>query len=119
MDDMSKSNALILCQFLEDRGAINVLGLDLGPQCSWASHLIIGTVTSHIHMQGLSVALKKQLDHMGIATRNGVKRSEQSSWRMIDGGEIVVSLMDSDARNFYALEERWFESDSVFRSQPA
>jgi len=114
MGDMSRNNALILCEFLEERGAINVLGLELGPQCSWASHLIIGTVTSHVHMQGLSVALKEKLTNMGIATRGGAKRSKQSSWRMIDGGEIVVSLMDSDARNFYALEERWFESNSVF-----
>jgi ribosome-associated protein len=117
MDDMSRSNAMALCRILEDRGAGYVVGLELGPHCSWATHLVIGTVTSNVHMQGLGSAIHDFFSDLGMNTRNSTKRSNEGSWRMIDGGEIVVSLMDKEAREYYALEERWFESNVIFRGE--
>jgi len=65
-------------------------------------------------MQGLSAAIRDYLSDQGLSIRNTIKRSNENSWRMIDGGEVVVSLMDKDAREYYALEERWFESTIIF-----
>ena len=114
MDDMSRNNALEICALLEERNAADVIGLDMGPVCSWASHLVIGTVSSRVHMQGLSSTVKDKLRELGIEARSGGKKSDESSWRIIDGGDIVVSLMDAEARNYYALEERWFEARVIF-----
>ena len=116
MDDISRNNALEICTLLEERSASDVLGLHMGTECSWASYLIIGTVTSRVHMQGLSVSVKDKLQELGLDAKSGGKKSDESSWRMIDGGNIVVSLMDSEAREYYALEERWFEAQVIFRA---
>ncbi len=116
MDDMLKNEVLEICALLEDRNALDVIALEMGPECSWASFLVIGTVSSRVHMQGLSAAMKEKLRESGIEPRSGGKRSDENSWRIIDGGDIVISLMDSEARNYYALEERWFESVIIFGS---
>jgi ribosome-associated protein len=114
MDDMSNNNALEICNLLNERSATEVVGLDMGEQCSWASHLIIATVTSRVHMQGLSGTVKDKMVELGLEPRNSGKKSDETSWRIIDCGEIVVSLMDSEARDYYALEERWFEAELIF-----
>lgn len=114
MEDMSKNNALEICKMLDERGASDVIGLDLGNSCSWTSQLLLGTVTSRVHMQGLTVAVKEKMTELGMVTKSGGKKSDESAWRIIDGGDVVVSLMDSEARDYYALEERWFEAELIF-----
>jgi len=118
MDAMSskdtKKDAMDICALLKDRNAVDVIGLEMGPECSWASYLVIGTVSSRVQMQGLSSAIKDELREKGTDPGSGGKKSNESSWRIIDGGDIVVSLMDADARSFYALEERWFEAEVFF-----
>lgn len=114
MEDMSRNNAIEICKMIEERGASDVIGLDLGSSCSWASQLLVGTVTSRVHMQGLTVAVKAKMTELGMITKSGGKKSDESSWRIVDGGDVVVSLMDSEARDYYALEERWFEAELIF-----
>ncbi len=114
MDATSRNNALEICALLKERSAMDVIGLEMGPGCSWASHLVIGTITSRVHMQGLSSTVKDKIRELGMETRSGGKKSDESSWRIIDGGDVVVSLMDTEARNYYALEERWFEAEVIF-----
>jgi len=117
MGDTLESKAQELCELLTTRKAGNVIGLKMIKVCSWTSHLVIGTVSSRIHMRGLGDAVISKMRELGIETRFAGKRANESSWRIIDGGDIVVSLMDSIARNFYALEERWFESEIFYRAR--
>jgi len=114
MDAMSSNNAIDICNVLKERNATDVLGLEMGPECSWASFLVLATVSSRVQMQGLSISVKDELTAKGTDPGSVGKKSNESSWRIIDGGDIVVSLMDADARAFYALEERWFEAKVIF-----
>lgn len=116
MEDTLRSKARELCELLTKRKAGNVMGLEMSKICSWTSHLVIGTVSSRIHMKGLGEAVTDKMRELGIETRFTGKRTDESSWRIIDGGDIVVSLMDSVSRGFYALEERWFESEVFYNA---
>jgi len=114
MAAMLSKDAVDICSVLQERNASDVLGLKMGEECSWASYLIIATVGSRVQMQGMSLAVKEFLLERGVEGTSGGKKANESSWRIIDGGDIVVSLMDADARSFYALEERWFEAEVIF-----
>lgn len=114
MDDTLRIKARELCELLTVRKAGNVIGLEMSKVCSWTSHLVIGTVSSRIHMKGLGEAVIDKMQELGIETRFVGKRVNESSWRIIDGGDIVISLMDTISREFYALEERWFESEVFY-----
>jgi len=119
MDGTLRSKAQEICELLTVRRAGNVIGLEMSEVCSWTSHLVVGTVSSRIHMKGLGEAVINKMRELGIETRFAGKRAYESSWRIIDGGEIVVSLMDSTSRGFYALEERWFESKVFYNASEA
>jgi len=114
MDGTLRSKARELCELLTVRRAGNVIGLEMSEVCSWTSHLVIGTVSSRVHMKGLGETVISKMRELGIEIRFAGKRAYESSWRIIDGGDIVVSLMNSTARRFYALEERWFESEVFY-----
>ncbi len=114
MDVMSNSRIAELGTLIQDAGGGDVLCLRMGEECSWTSWLIIATVRSRVHMHGLAEIVRQEMYKMGMDTEK-TKRSEEAIWKIIDGGEVVVSLMNAEARNFYALEERWFEAEVVFR----
>ena len=116
MDDTLKNDTVYICTALEDRKGKDVLALKLGAACSWADYLIIATASSSIHLNGLAEAARTALAERGIEVSGGGK-NQGGSWRMIDGGNIVVSLMNSETRAFYALEELWFESQVVYKRQ--
>lgn len=116
MDDTLKNDTVDICTALEDRKGKDVLALKLGAACSWADYLIIATASSSIHLNGLAEAARTALAERGIEVSGGGK-NQGGSWRMIDGGNIVVSLMNSENRAFYALEELWFESQVVYKAQ--
>ena len=116
MDDTLKNDTVDICTALEDRKGRDILALELGAACSWADCLIIATASSSIHLNGLAEAARAALAERGIEVSGGGK-NQSSTWRIIDGGNIVVSLMNSEARAFYALEELWFESKIVYKGQ--
>ena len=111
MDDMLKTEtadeAIRICRAMEDAGVKNVVGLSLGPQCSWASYLMIGTTGSRVHMHGAAADVRKTMKDLGMVFSGG-KKTDDENWLIIDGGSSVVSLMSAESREFYALEERWF-----------
>ncbi len=113
MDDMSNNRAVELSALIQDAGASDVVCLRMAPECSWTSYLVVATVRSRVQMQGLAEIVRKELRAMGVETSGG-KRSTEDFWNIIDGGDVVVSLMTAEAREFYALEERWFEAEAVF-----
>lgn len=115
MVDTSRIEALTLCRALEDGKAGDVQALGLGVECSWASFLIIATVTSRVHMKGLARTVKETAEELDLPLRAGVRR-EDNDWLLIDGGDIVVNLMTREARDFYALEDRWFEAERAYGS---
>ena len=113
MEDTLKNNVLNICRIMEELKASDVVALNMDNVCSWTSVMIIGTVTSHVHMHGIREAIVKDLKDSGLEVLSGSRKSEDNTWIMIDAGSIVVSLMDREARDFYALEERWFEAEAI------
>ena len=116
MEDTSRNDALALCAALEDKGAGAVTALGLGPECSWASYLVIGTATSGTHMRGLAKAAAQAASERDMSLRNSSKSVADNGWLLLDCGDVVVNLMDSETREYYALEDLWYEAERVYQS---
>ena len=80
MEDTSRNKALNLCRIIADRNVADVLGLDLEPLCSWASYLVLGTVSSRVQLQGVAQAVADAMREQGQDIRSGSKRNDESSW---------------------------------------
>lgn len=112
-DELVKDTALIL----EEHKAREVVAIDIREQNSWTDYFIIATVNSQGHMRGLLRNVRAYLNERGIEFKNKYKHINDVSWLFIDCGFMVIHLMDEETRDFYDLENLWFNGRSVYSSK--
>lgn len=97
---------------LDDMKAEKVTELNVADLTDIAETMIIASGTSGRHVRALAngvVSSLKAKDVMPI----GVEGEEEASWVLVDLGDIVVHVMQHEAREFYSLEKLWSEGFST------
>ena len=99
---------------LEDMNARDVLVLDVQNQSDFTDYMIIATGTSSRHVAALveNIALRLKQETIPVL---GIEGDRSSTWVLIDLGEVILNVMQSDAREFYALETLWSSGDGSSR----
>lgn len=115
MEDLSKNKMIALAKCIEENKGIDVVALDISEQCSWTNGFIIATTSSAAQRGGILKALKETIKENGWDALNPAKNNKEDNWIFLDCGDVVVNLMSSEAREYYELEERWFESETLFK----
>ena len=101
---------------IEDLKGIDTLALDISRQSSWTSFFIITTVTSSAHIRGILKDLYETLEELDLVPLSKHKKIDNDKWLLIDCGDLVIHLMDKEAREFYDLEKLWFNGDVIYGS---
>ena len=97
---------------LDDLKAREVVHLDVEGQSDFADDMIITTGTSSRHVAAIVENVVYQLKQLGQVVL-GVEGDRQHSWVLIDVGDLVVHVMQDEARSFYALETLWLEEQDI------
>lgn len=102
------------CRVLEAQKASDVVLLDISARSGFADYFIIAGATSQGHLRGLLKETDTYLMEHGIHGR-GTKRGamDDESWILLDCENIIIHLMNAQAREFYALEKLWYESPRI------
>ena len=74
------------------------------------SNVIIGTATSNTQMNGV---VKKLMDLFD--TRNLRVEGKDSTWMLIEVKEILIHVLNKDAREFYMLEDLYFDCELIYQ----
>ena len=107
---MPKKNLQDICNStLIDNKAEDVLILDINGISSFADAIIIATANSNRHAKSLSEKLVESIKASGKSIL-GVEGKIESGWILVDCGEVVINIMNSDIRDFYDLEGLWGEN---------
>lgn len=109
---MSNSHdfAFSLAQLLADHKAIDVTVLDLRNLAGWTDFFVLATATSITHMRGLSRFVDEKLYLEKHESLNKPVATNDESWLLHDLGDVIVHIMNADARSFYELEKLWFKA---------
>jgi ribosome-associated protein len=91
---------------LEDIKARDIIVLDVRKLTSLYDTLIIATAESARQVKALSEHVREALKKAG-ATIVGVEGEQTGEWVLVDGGEVVVHIMQPATRAYYNLEELW------------
>jgi ribosome-associated protein len=91
---------------LEDIKARDIIVLDVRKLTSLYDTLIIATAESARQVKALSQHVREALKKAG-ATIVGVEGEQTGEWVLVDGGEVVVHIMQPATRAYYNLEELW------------
>lgn len=95
---------------LEDLKAKDLLVIDVSKLCNFADAMIICSATSSRHCNALFNKLTIALKNKGVQPFKK-DHSRSADWMIADYGDVVVHIMQEQAREFYSLEKLWFNSE--------
>jgi ribosome-associated protein len=119
MEDTSITNETIknLAAMLDDHKAVDTVAIDVKNVNSWTDFFVISTVQSEGHQRGLVKFIHEFLDEHGIESRSSLKRPSGTGWMLIDCGNVVIHLMNSEKREFYDLEKIWYQGEMIYSAE--
>lgn len=91
---------------LDDLKAQNPLVLDVRDKTAVTDYMLICSGTSQRHVKSLAENLVKTVKDAGYPPP-GVEGLSEGEWVLVDLGEVVVHVMQAQARAFYQLEKLW------------
>ena len=95
-----------LVQALEERKGQKIEALNVADLTTITDHMVIVTGTSNRHVKSLVDEVIEAAKHYGEPPL-GVEGRESNEWVLIDVGDVIVHVMQKDAREFYDLERLW------------
>ncbi len=111
-----KEDVLSLAKEIEALKGSDTLALDLSSDCSWTGYFIVSTCSSNAHLRGVVDVIRKQLHELGYNIRQNRKNPGTQGWVLLDCGDFVVHLMNQQSREFYNLEDRWQNAETIYSS---
>ena len=95
-----------LISALEDLKGQDILSLDVSSLTSITDYMIIASGTSNRHVKALVDEVIEAAKAYG-ETALGVEGRETHEWVLLDVGDVLVHVMQKEARAFYDLERLW------------
>jgi len=96
----------IVHKALDDLKAEDVVELDVTDKTSVTDYVIVATGTSSRHVKSIAnnvVADAKQAGFQPL----GVEGEVEAEWVLVDLGDVIVHVMQSQIRDFYDIESLW------------
>lgn len=111
--DPIRELAKTICQAAEDTKASDLLVLDLRKQTSFADYLIICSGTSNRQIEAIADNVRKLVRDKLNRRPLGIEGMANSSWVLLDYGDVVLHIFVSESRAFYRLEGLWHDAKRV------
>lgn len=91
---------------LEGMKGKDIVHLDVRGLSSVTDYMVIATGTSNRHVKSLAEEVSFKAKQAGYAPLS-VEGEMNSDWVLADLGDVIVHVMQTDARSFYDLERLW------------
>ena len=91
---------------LEDMKGKDIVTLDVRGLSNVTDYMVIATGTSNRHVKSLADEVSFQSKQNGVAPL-GIEGEMSGDWVLSDLGDVVVHVMQTEAREFYDLERLW------------
>ena len=103
----SEKFASVIARILDDNKAKDIVVLNVESVSSLSDYFIIATGSSTPHVRGLTETLRKKIKDNFKRLPMGEETEKLSKWNLLDYGEVVVHIMNSEQREIYKIEKFW------------
>ena len=104
--------ARIAIAALEEKKASDIRVIDISEVSVLADYFIIANGTNRAQIQALSDEVSEKMEKAG-ATLKQVVRYDNSSWILLDFGDVIVHIFGQEDRLLYDLERIWRDGKQV------
>lgn len=112
MDNKSKQMAKIACAALEEKKAEDLKVINIEEVSVLADYFIITSGTNKNQVQALVDNVEEALGKAGYQAKQ-VEGYQTANWILLDYGDIIIHVFDSENRLFYDLERIWRDGKSI------
>ena len=107
--DVSTASTLAqILESLDDLKGLDVRTINVTDLSDVTDYMVLASGTSNRHVRSLVNRVTEDLKTTGVRPL-GVEARETSQWVLVDYGDVVVHVMQAEARGFYDLERLWSE----------
>lgn len=111
-DSTAKAMAKLAYEALEEKKAVDITIIDIGEISVVADYFIIASGTNHNQVQALADNVEEQLHKAGYPMKQA-EGYRTANWILMDYGDIIVHVFDSENRLFYDLERIWRDGKTI------
>lgn len=112
MDNRSKEMAKIACAALEDKKAEDLKVINIEEVSVLADYFIIASGTNKNQVQAMVDSVEEELGKAGHQVKQ-IEGYQTANWILMDYGDIIIHVFDSENRLFYDLERIWRDGKSI------
>lgn len=97
---------------LEDMKGVNIVTLDVAALTPMTDYMVMVTGTSNRHVKALVDTANESAKAIGVQPL-GIEGRESYDWVLVDLADVIVHVMNAEARGFYELERLWSNLDDA------
>lgn len=113
MNQTAKNLVSRAVHFAEEKNARDIVVCDIRKISLIADYFLICTGTTTVQVKSIADYLVEKLDEQNymLLRQEGYK---EGLWVLLDFGEVVIHIFQSELRDFYNLERLWRNSEQVY-----
>lgn len=108
----AKEMAKLAIQALEDKKAEDVKVIDISDISTIADYFIIASGKNHSQIQAMCDNVEETLGRAGVEMKQ-TEGYKSANWILMDYGDIIVHIFDTENRLFYDLERIWRDGKEI------
>lgn len=101
-----KMMAQIACKAIDDKKGQDIKVIDIHNVSVIANYFVIASGTNSNQVQAIVDNVEEQLGRAGFEAKQ-IEGNRNSSWILMDYGDVIVHVFDEENRLFYDLERIW------------
>ena len=101
-----KMMAQIACKAIDDKKGQDMKIIDIHNVSVIADYFVIASGTNSNQVQAIVDNVEEQLGRAGFEAKQ-IEGNRNSSWILMDYGDVIVHVFDEENRLFYDLERIW------------
>ena len=109
---IEKEMVRIACKALDDKKAKDIKVIDIHEVSVIADYFVIASGDSTTQIQAMINNVEEHMHKNGYAVKR-VEGNKNSTWVLMDFGDVIVHIFDKEDRLFYDLERIWRDGKQI------
>lgn len=106
----------IVYNALDDKMATDIKVVDTANLTPLADYFVVASANNSSQLRAMSEAVEEELHKKCSIEKKHVEGMQTKSWVLLDFGDIIVHLFNSEDREYYDIEKLWKNGEEIEES---